>query len=923
MNEQENEISESRRIFEILFNLIEEKLPTVLDEGFYVDNASIVRQAMRTVLEKEIITIIPELAERTMIAIWGQSNNIGQIFTLISSEKLGIELNKDLPLLIIPKKEETKKQLYALTYIDKLIPISFDEYKCITRTMYKDNIDIRKLIKGFVLYFNGEYFNQSFLILPEYVNTHSPFLEVLLQMVNKQILVADADKKWQKTIHKLLDQEISFFGTDEDYYYLKQEIMASSLLSKDEEILRFFGQNNVPCINFSVAIELQKVFMDVTVFYSKRKNVLKGKAIKLAEDSIKLESGNVKERVQGYRTNMIDQQEKLDRSYKLFIRACDEIISAATKLELQISNLLTHDLADDVNSEKYTGNLMGVLFKHIYAEDFVAAKEDILRLSKANYQYLGACKCLLKCKQGLEVTASDIVKLKKYPDTVSEIAKIKIEMAKDLGLLIGDLKELISYVKPIESGKEFYYLGKRYLDDKKYKDAADAFMNSLDNDYEKAGPELIKLAEKHPECRIDIEELAENLVAEANFYVGKENLTKKYKKGIVNLKMAATQYHFESIELIANFLFEKYRFLSWKDMEKEDNVHAVYNLIGLYDFLEKKRSCEQYRLKMGLMFCKLNEYARAYSLLKNINLPDAQYECAKMHQYGNGVAKNLKVAQKYYEQILLISPDYKDAAAQYVKICKIFSEEEERKEQTSYSENCSYSPVSSNLSYDEEIGCFVEGTQIYMADKSCKKVEDIAVGDEILIYDHYTGRVSKECVVANVHETMTRVYCPVITLIFSNKRRINIAISHILFDASENRYVWIDSENIRDYVGHNFAVIENDSVSTTTLVDFSVKKDLVKYYVPISRHHLNVIAEGFLTMPPTAISLKLFEIKKNMMYDTSILDIIGITPFEKIKDFVTKEEYVSLPCCYLDAVLANNSDCGMESFIYAIRLFRG
>ena len=49
---------------------------------------------------------------------------------------------------------------------------------------------------------------------------------------------------------------------------------------------------------------------------------------------------------------------------------------------------------------------------------------------------------------------------------------------------------------------------------------------------------------------------------------------------------------------------------------------------------------------------------------------------------------------------------------------------------------------------------------------------------------------------------------------------------------------------------------------------------------------------------------------------------VGITPYTKLKEYVTMEEYEVLPCCYLDAVLANNDNCDMSSFIDAIRLFR-
>ena len=923
MDEKEPVISEHRRKFENLYNFIEERLPIVLDEGTYVDNANIIRQVHRILKDKEIFTIIPELANRTMVAIWGRSYSLSKIFKPILSGKLGIELNSNLPLIVIQRKDEIEKQIFALTYMDKLIAISFKEYKYITREIYKENVDIRKLIKGFVIYCQGEYLKESFLFLPEYTDSSNSILEALVPMVNTQILVTYDNDKWKKKIHKILNKELYLLGPKEDYDDLKKQIYNLNWLCKNEEVVNFFDQNNVPCVNYTIALELQSVFLKVIVFYKKKKNSIKEKVTKLTADSLHLQNGNVKQQVQKYRKKLISQFDELEKDCKLFVKVSDEIIKMATDYEMLNSNMLMYDLADDVNSELYIQILLDVFFKHVYSEEYEMAKNDILKLSKANYEYPNACKCFLKYYQGYEITFSDIVKIKKYPDEKAEIAKIKIELSKELGLCIDDLKELIVYVSPIESGKEFFCLGKKFLDEKKYDDAKNAFMKSLNLDYEQSGDELIKLSEKHPECDINIEELAENLVTEANYYVGKENIFYKYKKGVVNLKMAATKNHLGAIEMISDILFEKYQHISCYDMKREDNIHTVNNLISLYAFLEKNQSQEKYRLRMGLMYCKLGDYMRAYSLLKNIDLPEAHYECAKMYQYGMGVAKDLQKAKKHYEQIPF---DYEDRGILLDEVRDMINQEKEKREQTSYNEKRDYASLSSYSSDYSDIDidnmCFVEGTHICLSDNSYKKVEDIAVGDEVLIFDHYTGQVSQESIIANIHAKKPRKNSLVISLLFENGHRLNIANSHILFNVSQNKYICITSENVERYIGQHFAVIEDRLVSSTVLVEYSVKEEYVKYYAPISKYHLNVIAEGILSMPPTDISLKLFNIGDNMMYDTSILKQVGITPYTKLKEYVTMEEYEVLPCCYLDAVLANNDNCDMSSFIDAIRLFR-
>ena len=65
----------------------------------------------------------------------------------------------------------------------------------------------------------------------------------------------------------------------------------------------------------------------------------------------------------------------------------------------------------------------------------------------------------------------------------------------------------------------------------------------------------------------------------------------------------------------------------------------------------------------------------------------------------------------------------------------------------------------------------------------------------------------------------------------------------------------------------------------------------------------------------------MFDIDHNMRYDTSILDKIGKTPYSKIKNIISKEEYEELPCYYLEAVLFYNK-ASIKDFIQIINLYR-
>lgn len=704
MDEQDDTPSELKKVYNVLYSVIEEKLPVALDEGNFTDNASIVRQVNELLDDREIVTVVPEIAERAIIAVWGNEKKIADLFKQLSSKQLGIEADTNLPLLAIPTDMYDENKIFCITYMDKLISLSYDEYTYINKKIYQKNIDVRKLIKCFVVYFPGEKTKQLYCILPEYIDVDNPYLKKIRKKIYGQCVVADEAGKWKKCIGKIPEGELFLFGTEADYNDISDK-RDDVFLKEDTEFADLCETGNVPCINFSTSMELQKIFLEVEAYYCKRRLDLEGKIISLGEDSVNIQDKEAKVYINKYRNRCNQLKEELNRSLEKFEKVADEIMKAANNFESSISNILLHDLADDVVAKDYIETLIQVFFKSVYAQKYELAKDVILKLTRANYTYSSAFSCFLKYKQGKKLDPSDVVKIKKYPDDLCEIAKIKLVLAKDLGLLIADLKRLVLNIHPLETGEEYYYYGKQLLDEKNYIEASRIFLKALDEDYEKAGTELIKLAEKHPECQINIEELAENLVAEANYYVGKNCISNKYKKGVVNLKMAASQKHVEAIELVADILFDKYKHISWQNMEKEENRNIINNIIGLYTFLKNENSSEKYNLRIGLMFCKLGDYARSYKILKDIEAPEAQYECGRMCQYGNGVAQNLQAAKKHYKKV---PGSYKDTQERYTKVCNILESEAERKKKTSYSEHRDYTPSSSSYSSSSSSDfCFI------------------------------------------------------------------------------------------------------------------------------------------------------------------------------------------------------------------------
>ena len=372
MNERENDLSDLQKDYNSLYSLVQEKLPSILDDGAYTDNASVIRKINGILTENEIFTLIPELAERSLIAVWGEEKTIAYEFNTIIGRSGGIELNTNLPLLLLPMKEKPDVSLYAITYIDKLMPLSVWEYKCITREIYKEDIDIRKLIKGFVSYCKGYGCDQAFLILPEYVDKNNSLYDVLSKKINKHILLTDKNDKWKMQLPKLRSHDVDdicLFGSASEFDGINDMIKAKTIIYKKEMFKQICDKFNVPCVNFAISMDLNMVFSKIEAFYSRKKSELKNNITLFAEDSLNLLDGTVKNRIFEYRCNMIMQQEKLEKGYKSFNDIRDKIIGAAKKYENGISGMIENTLNDNVDAGNYISKLLITFHYHIDAGD--------------------------------------------------------------------------------------------------------------------------------------------------------------------------------------------------------------------------------------------------------------------------------------------------------------------------------------------------------------------------------------------------------------------------------------------------------------------------------------------------------------------------------------------------------------------------
>ena len=253
------------------------------------------------------------------------------------------------------------------------------------------------------------------------------------------------------------------------------------------------------------------------------------------------------------------------------------------------------------------------------------------------------------------------------------------------------------------------------------------------------------------------------------------------------------------------------------------------------------------------------------------------------------------------EQIQVIEYKYVDNKGDTIYYC-VGYHIEERNDGYAFGETV---PEDSN---DE--GCFAEGTMITMADGSEKAVEELQVGDMLMAFNHFTGKFEAAPMIFNVHaDDKDAIERDVINLEFSNGKDVEIINFHGFFDMTNNEYVYIDKDNYKDYIGHEFYSIDNSGLPGTNVVleNAYVEKKITRIFAPATALHLNSVANGMLNMPnmPEGIRglINYFEYDDNLKYNEKemLKDIneYGLYSYNDFSEYASEEFYNATPIPFL------------------------
>ena len=221
------------------------------------------------------------------------------------------------------------------------------------------------------------------------------------------------------------------------------------------------------------------------------------------------------------------------------------------------------------------------------------------------------------------------------------------------------------------------------------------------------------------------------------------------------------------------------------------------------------------------------------------------------------------------------------------------------KQTVSYTANSNLSIAASS----EAAGCVIEGTLITLADGTQVPVENVKAGDYLMVFNHETGEYDVSFVMFNDAEELANYN--VINLYFSDNTYIGIVSEHGFFDMDLLQYVYIDEDNYQDYIGHRFYSVNGIVV----LESANITIEYTRVYSPVTAVHLNLIANGLLSMPGGIPGLfNIFEYDEDLKYNEAKMnqdiETYGLLDYSYFEDLIPYDVYVAFNGKYLGIAMA-------------------
>ena len=211
--------------------------------------------------------------------------------------------------------------------------------------------------------------------------------------------------------------------------------------------------------------------------------------------------------------------------------------------------------------------------------------------------------------------------------------------------------------------------------------------------------------------------------------------------------------------------------------------------------------------------------------------------------------------------------------------------------------------------YDEDEGgvCVTPDTLITLADGSQVRADALTGNEELLVWNHTTGAYDVAPIAYIVNHDDWYGEMEVMELMFSDGTTLNIIGEHVFYDATENRYVAVTTDDAEAYIGHSFARtdIAGETLKLVELVAVERSVYETNLYEIVTDKHLTCFTNDILSAAAYLDPLlNIFDIDtETFAYDPAKMmediETYGLYTYADFEGLISEEAFELYNAAYL------------------------
>lgn len=717
-----------RQKYDELYEHVTKKMARKLDDSIYEEKTNLMLQLGQLLKRIEFFTQFPKVANTTVVAVYGSAKEAKYFFeqVLSSEDAQLIRMNTNVPTIIY--RDENMNDIHSLNTLSNIETLLVDDYKQANTDLYKKDIDIRRLIQLYQLSATDAIHNTTFLYLPKFSLKEQEMYTLLRQLGESAVIFIDEKNMWKREVQTLLKykqvKEIHLLSPAEKVDEVKKFAMQIGnyvhVHSHEDNIREWFEAIDVPSYNTGFEELLYEKLMGYCTSIEgilHRQNRL---IHNISKDILNVSDKETTELLRTLQNKLKKDNKDVKSNHITLSKDIKEAIELAQQLDYLICAQANVPRSTIRKTPPFiTQNIVSLILSLIDSGDLNSARSYIAKLEQLDFEYVRAFDIYIKFIKSSKITVAEA----KYLGNAGlqpKISRIQLKVWPQLKLGLDALHDLQHMYGRSYDPNILYELGLAYECMNEVKTAQDYYWRAVNLGQIEAAKRLIHYVDKN-NIR-DMERLANLMIPEANYYVGKYYLHKErgHKKAVAAFKMAATYDHIGAIRELSNIEFNNYLKVRKKDQKRADNL--LDSLIFLHQYLiDKGESDEEICERLGKLFYWNGDFRKAEPLLEKCNTATAQFLCGKIYQYGSGYAQDLPKAKSFFEKAKALGHAHADNEYRKVEGWIQSNKSKER-----YSANRSYASTSytSSSSSSSEKGCFLTTATCVALDKpdNCEEI---------------------------------------------------------------------------------------------------------------------------------------------------------------------------------------------------------